>query len=56
MKYSWNERVKPVKNIFRNRRRSPARGGPRRHEQGTVLVLALMISVLMAILAIPYMS
>jgi len=45
-----------MKKILHNRRRSPARGDPRRHEQGTVLVLALMISVLMAILAIPYMS
>ena len=45
-----------IKNIFRNRRRSPARGGPRRHEQGMVLILALLISVLMAILAIPYMT
>ncbi len=48
--------MKPVKNILRGKRPLPVRGGPRRHEQGMVLILALLISVLMAILAIPYMS
>lgn len=56
MKTSWDERVKPVKNILRGWKRGPADIGPRLHEQGMVLILALLISVLMAILAVPYMT
>ena len=45
-----------MKTILRNRRQAPVRSGPRPHERGAVLILALLISVVMAILAVPYMA
>lgn len=55
MKIDRSHRLKPMMIILRNRR-SPNGVRSGRHERGTVLMLAILISVLMAMVALPYMT